>query len=67
MSPIVIIIKPINSLVEITCPNTREFRIIDAGGIIIVQISKLPAPVFSRILKYKKYATTEHNRANITE
>ena len=53
MSPRVIIIKPINSDIEITCPNIKEFRIIDAGGMIIVHINKLPAPVFSKILKYK--------------
>ena len=32
----------------------------DDGGIIIVQINKLPAPVDARILKYIKYANTEH-------
>ena len=67
MRPTVIIIKPINSDIAITCPNISEFRIIDAGGMIIVQINKLTAPVFSKILKYKKYAITEHNIANITE
>ena len=67
MSPRVIIIKPINSDIEITCPNIKEFRIIDAGGIIIVHINKLPAPVFSKTLKYKKYAITEHSTANMIE
>ena len=67
MSPRVIIIKPINSDIEITCPNIKEFRIIDAGGMIIVHINKLPAPVFSKILKYKKYAITEHSTANMIE
>ena len=62
--PKTIITNPINSEKVIICCNTIAFNKIANGGIITVQINKLPAPVLSKILKYKKYAKTEQIMAN---
>ena len=43
------------------------FRIIEEGGIIIVHNSKFPAPFVESILKYNRYANTEHIIANKIE
>ncbi len=66
-NPDVITIKPINSLTLINSPIIIAFSNMDDGGIIIVQINKLPAPVDARILKYIKYANTEHITAKSKE
>ena len=51
----------INSPIIIAFSNMAD------GGIIIVHINKLPAPVDTRILKYIKQANTEHITANSKE
>ena len=66
-NPDIITIKPINSLKLINSPIIIAFSNMDDGGIIIVHINKLPAPVDARILKYIKYANTEHITAKSKE